>query len=139
MPQGLKQSQKLPESEGHAIPIVGRMQLKFGYPRRGLTGQFNTFRLGKSWAGKVEPGSQVDLVDSRSSKQLARATVTRIEQGTLTEMAQLHAGFAHNWKEHPADERAGLLVASMKKRYPPGRVLDTSIVTVIYMQEEPPE
>jgi len=114
------------------------MQLKFGYPRRGLSGQFNTFRLGARAAEKYAPGAQVELVDSRSEKLLVRATVTTIHVGTLTEMAQLHAHLAHNWRDHPTLEQPALLIASMKKRYPPNRVLDTSIVTVIYLNESTP-
>lgn len=113
-------------------------QLKFGYPRRGLEGQFATFRLGARAAEKYSKGTQVELVDSRSAKLLKRATVTEVHVGVLSEMAQQHAHMAHNWKDHPADERAALLTASMKRRYPPNRCTDHSMVSVIYMKEETP-
>lgn len=109
--------------------------IKFSYPRRGLNGQFNTFRLGKALAERVKPGDCVDLIDARTSKLLKRATVTAVHVGQLSDMAKLHAAQAHNWKEHPAEQRAELLVASLKKRYPPGRARDDSTVTVVYMQE----
>lgn len=111
-------------------------KLTFSYPRRGLDGHFATFRLGARIAETLRPGTLVDLVDSRTSKVLKRASVTHVYAGTLTEMAQRHSHMAHNWKDHPATERAGLLIASMMKRYPPGRVQDTSQVTVIYLQEQ---
>lgn len=111
------------------------MQIAFSYPRRGLEGQFNTFRLGASWATKVTPGSLVELVDARSKKVLKRATVKSVYVGVLIDMAQLHAHQAHNWKSYPEAERAQLLIASMKKRYPPGRVRDDSTVSVIYLEE----
>lgn len=113
------------------LPTIG-----FGYPRRGLSGEFNTFRLGLRFAERCPPGTRVELIDSRSKKLLGRATVTAVFTGTLTEMAQLHAHQAHNWKEHPEAERPALLVASMCRRYPPGRCTDTSMVSVIYMKEE---
>lgn len=34
------------------------------------------------------------------------------------------------------EERPGLLVASMMKRYPPGRCREDSTVSVIYMKEQ---
>lgn len=112
-------------------------KIAFGYPRRGLSGEFATFRLGRLAAEKYPPGARVELVDSRSKKTLKRATVTAVFTGVLTEMAARHAHQAHNWKEHPDAERPGLLIASMKKRYPPNRVLDTSICSVIYLKETP--
>ena len=111
------------------------MKIAFSYPRRGLEGTFNTFRLGASWADKLQPGTEVELVDSRSKKLLKRATVISVVTGQLEQMAGLHAHQAHNWKNHPADERPGLLTASMIKRYPPGRVRSDSVVSVIYMEE----
>lgn len=110
--------------------------IKFSYPRRGLTGDFNTFRLGRKLGQTLVPGEVVELVDSRTAKLLKRAIVTAVHTGQLDQMAQLHAGQAHNWKEHPEAERPALLVASMKRRYPPGRCVDTSIVSVIYMKEQ---
>jgi hypothetical protein len=110
-------------------------QIAFGYPRRGLDGLFNTFRLGKGLAS-LTPGEEVELVDSRSLKVLKRATVVSVHTGPLSQMAPLHARDAHNWKEHPFQERPALLVASLSKRYPPGRVQEHSPVTVIYMRTQ---
>ena len=110
-------------------------QISFGYPRRGLTGVFNTFRLGLSWIMKCPKGESVELVDSRSKKVLAKATVLRVFTGPLNELAPAHARWAHNWKDHPEDQRADLLIASMMKRYPPGRVSQTSVCSVIYLRE----
>jgi NADPH-dependent ferric siderophore reductase len=111
------------------------LQIAFGYPRRGLEGTFNTFRLGSSWEQKCQPNDVVDLVDARSKKVLKRATVLRVFVGTLTELAAVHARWAHNWKDYPPERQAALLVESMKKRYPPNRVTDSSIVSVIYLRE----
>lgn len=112
-------------------------QIAFGYPRRGLDGQFATFRLGANWATRVAPGEVVELVDSRSKKLLKLATVVSVHTGLITEMAQLHSHAAHNWKDHPAAERPALLIASMTRRYPPGRVKETSMVSVLYLKEKP--
>ena len=86
------------------------MTLAFSYPRRGLTGEFNTFRLGSRAAEKHPPGSVVELVDSRSKRPLLSATVTAVFTGTLTEMAARHAHMAHNWKDSPPEQRAELLI-----------------------------
>lgn len=110
--------------------------IAFGYPRRGLSGQFNTFRLGPRFAQRCPPGTEVELVDARTKRVLKRATVTAVFTGPLAEMASAHAHQAHNWKEYPESERQHLLVASLKKRYPPGRARDDSVVSVIYMQEQ---
>ena len=110
--------------------------IRFSYPRRGLTGLFTTFRLGAKLSQTLAPGDQVDLVDARTEKLLGRAAVLAVYAGELQAMALSHAHLAHNWKEHPQAERSALLVASMKRRYPPGRVLDHSLVTVIYLQEQ---
>jgi hypothetical protein len=109
--------------------------IAFSYPRRGLTGEFNTFRLGRAALEKYPPGTVVDLIDSRSKKVLKSAAVVSVCVGTLTEMATLHSAQAHNWKDHPQAERAGLLVASMIRRYPPGRAHENSICSVIYLKE----
>jgi hypothetical protein len=114
------------------------LQIAFGYPRRGLEGLFNTFRLGVVAASKYPPGAVVDLVDSRSGKLLGRATVLNAHTGVLRDMADAHASNAHNWKGVAFTfdfERADALIASMKKRYPPGRVKDNSVTTVIYLQK----
>lgn len=110
-------------------------QISFSYPRRGLTGNFNTFRLGLSWVEKCPKGSVVELIDARSKRVLLHATVLRVFTGPLNLLAPVHARWAHNWKDHPKDQRSALLIASMMKRYPPGRVSETSICSVIYLRE----
>lgn len=114
------------------------LQISFSHPRRGLTGEFATFRLGRAAAEKYLPGSLVELVDSRSKKLLVRASVVSVHVGTLTEVAALYGHQAHNWKEHPASERAALLVASILKRfkhYGPTRCSETAICSVILLKE----
>lgn len=111
------------------------VQIAFSYPRRGLEGVFNTFRLGGAWVDKCKPNEVVDLIDARSKRVLKRATVLRVFVGTLTELASTHARWAHNWKDSPPESQAALLVESMKKRYPPNRVRDDSVVSVIYLKE----
>lgn len=113
-------------------------KIAFSYPRRGLFGEFATFRLGARAAEKYAPGTEVELIDSRSKKTLKLATVTAVYVGALTEMAARHAHQAHNWKDAPDGERAGLLIASMLKRYKrfgPERCNETSICSVIHLKE----
>lgn len=109
--------------------------IKFSYPRRGLEGQFNTFRLGAALSKTLKPGAEVDLVDARTAKLLKRATVTAVYVGQLESMAQQHAHLSHNWKNHPEDSRATTLMESFVRRYPPGRARYDSIVTVVYLKE----
>jgi hypothetical protein len=109
-------------------------QITFSYPRRGLDGHFNTFRLGVKWSSLIR-GSVVDLVDARTKRLIKQASVLGVFTGTLESLAPVHAKWAHNWREHPEDQRAELLIASMKRRYPPGRVRDDSPCSVIYLRE----
>lgn len=115
------------------------MQIKFSYPRRGLEGLFNTIRLGSKWLQQCPPGTEVELVDARTGKLLKRARVLGVITGALNALAPAHARWAHNWKDSPEAERSDLLIASMKRRYPPGRVTDTSVCSVIYLKEIPNE
>lgn len=109
--------------------------IAFGYPRRGLTGEFATFRLGARAAEKHPPGTVVELVDSRTKRPLKRATVVSVHVGALTDLAVVHAHQAHNWKEHPEGDRANLLIFSMMRRYPPGRCTHDSVCSVLYLKE----
>lgn len=112
-----------------------RKQMKFGYPRRNLKGEFVTFRLGHKAAKDYLIGELVDLIDSATGRVLLRAQVIGKDGGTLQQMATKWAHMAHNWLDHPQEQRASLLVASMKKRYFPGRCTDESHTTVIRIRE----
>lgn len=114
---------------------MNSLTLVFGYPRRGLSGEFATFRLGAKASQTFTVGASVDLLASKTKKLIITAQVTAVYFGTLRQMAALHGVAAHNWKDHPADQRSALLIASMKKRYFPGRVQDTSICSAIYLKE----
>ncbi|WP_156507113.1 hypothetical protein [Comamonas thiooxydans] len=110
-------------------------QMKFGYPRRNLKGEFVTFRLGQKAGRDYLVGDFVDLIDSRTGKVLLHAKVVATDCGELQDMASKWAHMAHNWLDHPAMQRAQLLVTSMKKRYFPGRCQDNSHTTVIHLIE----
>lgn len=112
--------------------------IAFSYPRRGLNGTFNTFRLGNSWATKLTRSEVVDLIDAKTKRVLLRATVIGVFTGPMRELATRHARWAHNWTEHPADQRADLLVASMLRRFAhwgPARCSETAICSTIYLRE----
>ena len=111
-------------------------QIKFGYPRRNLKGEFVTFRLGHKAGRDYQSGDSVELVDSRSGKVLVIAEVVDVDGGTLQDMAGKHGHLAHNWLEHPEEQRASLLMESMKRRYFPGRCEDSSHTTVIRLREK---
>lgn len=112
--------------------------IAFSHPRRGLNGTFATFRLGARWADKLTQGETVDLVDARTKRPLLRAEVLSVHTGALALMAATHAKAAHNWQEHPEDERADLLLASMRRRFKhwgPSRTSDTAPCSVIFLRE----
>ena len=114
---------------------MNSLTLVFGYPRRGLSGEFATFRLGVKASQTFFVGSCVDLLAAKTKKLIIKAQVTAVYFGPLQEMADLHSAAAHNWKDHPANQRSALLIASMKKRYFPGQIRETSICSVIYLKE----
>lgn len=84
----------------------------------------------------MPPGTLVELVDSRSGKRLLMAEVDTIIVGRLKLCAENYSYCAHNWRDYPGDDRSDQLIASLKKRYPPNRVRDDSVVSVIYMTEK---
>jgi hypothetical protein len=112
--------------------------IAFSHPRRGLEGTFATFRLGAKWAEKLTPGETVELVDARSKRPLKRATVVVVKTGGLAAMATHFGQWAHNWQDHPVDERPDLLLASIRRRFKhwgPNRTADTAPCSVIFLQE----
>lgn len=114
--------------------------IAFSHPRRGLKGTFATFRLGARWAEKLTPGETVELIDARSKRPLLQAAVVRVHTGGLAQMATAHAQHAHNWQDHPEDERPDLLLASMRRRFKhwgPTRTADDAPCSVIFLKEIP--
>lgn len=109
--------------------------LAFSYPRRNLCGEFATFRIGAKAAKTYQVGDVVECVDSASKRVLVRCKVVGVYQGALSSVAGLFAHLAHNWKDYPEHERSALLIASMKKRYPPGVVQDNKTCSVIHLLE----
>lgn len=109
--------------------------LAFSYPRRNLCGEFATFRIGAKASKTYQVGDVVECVDSVSKRVLVRCKVIGVYQGALSSVALLFAHLAHNWKGYPEDQRSALLIASIKKRYPPGVVQDNKTCSVIHLQE----
>jgi hypothetical protein len=116
--------------------------IAFSYPRRGLQGVFATFRLGHRWAETLTAEQEVELIDARTKRPLLRAKVLGVKTGELLTLAQMYSKWAHNWREHPEDERSTLLLASMRSRFKhwgPHRTADSAPCSVIFLKELPCE
>jgi len=110
--------------------------IEFAPPAEGLDGAlpFNTFRIGRVWAGRIKQGDEVFLMWSKKMQVFGRATVGAIFTGKLRELAEVHAAFNHNQIDHPdvagAPDR---LIANMQKRYGPHIAHDNKLTTCIYL------
>ncbi|MEZ2310846.1 hypothetical protein AB6809_29800 [Paraburkholderia sp. RCC_158] len=111
--------------------------IEFAPPAEGLDGvlPFNTFRIGKVWAGRLKEGDEVLLMWSKKMQVFGRATVGAIHTGKLRELAEQHAAFNHNQSGHPdVDGAPDRLIANMQKRYGPHIAHDNKLTTVIYLR-----
>ncbi|NTX17999.1 hypothetical protein [Burkholderia cepacia] len=111
--------------------------IEFAPPAEGLDGvlPFNTFRIGKVWAARVNDGDTVYLMDKKKMLIFGRATVGAVFTGGLHELAETHAVFNHNQIDNPDVENApARLIANMQKRYGPHIAHNNKLTTVIYLR-----
>lgn len=108
--------------------------IDFAPPMTGLEGSFNTVRLGGTWAKRLSGGERVLLVDKPHSLVIGIAVVEQVVVGKLNEIAPMHAAHNHNQKSLGSEGATERLIAGMKKRYGPHKVLDHSRVTFIYLR-----
>lgn len=70
--------------------------LKFKPPLRGFDQiRFNTFRCGKAWSRRLQKGSLIAIVNSKTDEIFCHAYVTEIYFGEKHQMADLHGKFNH--------------------------------------------
>jgi hypothetical protein len=111
--------------------------IDFAPPAEGLDGvsTFNTFRIGRVWAGRLKPGDEVFLMWAKQMQVFGRAVVGEVLTGKLRELATQHARFNHNQTGNPDTAGAAdRLIENMTRRYGPHIVHDNKLTTVVYMK-----
>lgn len=108
--------------------------IEFAPPMLGLEGNFNTFRLGGTWAKRLTTGDKVLLMNKPQAAIFATAVVERVLVGKLCDLAPEHAAMNHNQKGIDVAEAPERLISAMKKRYGPHRCSDNSRCSVIYLR-----
>lgn len=107
----------------------------FSPPMQGIGGSFNTFRLGGAWSRRLQPGEVVGLLDKKQMCLIGYAKVTGVQTGKLNQMSAQHGCRNHNQKHLPEEGAGERVVAAMMKRYGPHKCKETSLVTVIELEE----
>lgn len=108
--------------------------LPFAPPMSGFEGEFNTFRMSRGWAQRLNRGDKVLLFDAKQSIVFGEAKVLRVITGRLGELAVEHAAMNHNRKGEPVEGAPERLIASMQRRYGPRIAEPGRWATVIYVR-----
>ena len=103
-------------------------------PIEGIEREFNTFRLGGTWAKKLAVGDNVLIMDEKGKFVFGAATVTRIETGKLAEMCVEHAHWNHRELANPVTGAGERLLAYLRKLFGPVICTDNKLTTVIYLK-----
>lgn len=103
---------------------------------KGMSGIWNTFRLGKGWFGRVKPGNRIALGNTDKKEIVSIATVTAVAQGSLKEMLEWHAAENHAVMaaQSTKSPHEYLYDDILKRFYGPTIADLTRPATVIYMQ-----
>lgn len=103
-------------------------------PVEGVDKEFNTFRLGGTFAKRLKEGDEVFLMDEKNKIVFGRAQVLRVESGKLGELCLLHA--AKNHRELLNDETTApeRLFQYLQRVYGPHIATATKKSCVIYMR-----
>lgn len=109
-------------------------------PLEGLSGEFNTIRIGVTWARKLKAGDTVFLMDNKERVIFGTAQVTAIHQGTLEEICALHGKNNHTQLAASVEvgtlDVAAAMMGVMKKIYGPHIALPNKKTTAIYLQRK---
>ena len=108
--------------------------IEFSPPMVGITGTFNTVRLGLKLSRCLNVGDKVVLIDKRRAETMGAAFVESVHVGRLGDMAQLHAAENHNQRGLDREDAPKRLVANMVKRYGPHICNENKYVTVVYLR-----
>lgn len=110
----------------HYLPI-----LSFRKPLLGLEAEFNTFRLGKAWAGRVQIGRQVTLMNVEDNTIIGQATVQKVAVDKIPNALKDHAAFNHMTLGEKEPEKK--LREIVRGIYGKHLVTDDRLVSVIYL------
>lgn len=75
--------------------------IDFAPPLEGMSGEFNTIRLGLTWPKRIKEGDKVFLMDNKERRIFGAAIVTGIHTGTLEEICKHHAQHNHTAIANP--------------------------------------
>lgn len=101
-------------------------------PVVGTEEEFNTFRLGTTYAKTLSPGDEVLLLNEKAKIVFGRARVERIETGCLGEMCLLHAHKNHTELGNDPNTAPERLHDTLRRIYGPHIATLTKKTTVIY-------
>lgn len=103
-------------------------------PVIGTEGEFNTFRLGLTYARTLSPGDEVLLLNEKAKIVFGRARVERIETGCLGEMCLLYAHRNHTELSGDPNTAPQHLHKTLCRIYGPHIATPTKKTTVIFMR-----
>lgn len=109
--------------------------MTFAPPHHGFHGEFNTLRLGKTWATRLKLGDVIGITDSKTGEIFCWAEVTATHADRLPALLRDHAH--RNHKEQGTDDPAGAAErrrVSLSKLYGPRFVTDNRWATAIYLR-----
>lgn len=114
---------------------MATFSLTFAPPHQGFEGEFNTLRMGKLWATRLQKGDMVAITDSKTGEVVKWAEVTEVHIDRLPNILRDHAH--RNHKETTLNDPAGAAQRrreSMMKLYGPRTVVDSRWASAIYLR-----
>ncbi len=103
-------------------------------PLEGFGCEFNTFRLSRTWAKRLNVGDEVQLLCNKERRIFAKAKVTEVCLGRLQAMLLLHAKYNHTQIGKPKREAPEALMGVMQKIYGPHIATPEKWASVIYLK-----
>jgi hypothetical protein len=100
----------------------------------GLDGEFNTIRLGMTYAKKLNAGDLVFLLDEKERKVFGTAEVVSVETDKLGEICLNHAAKNHTELASTDGHEAERLFKLLQKIYGPHIATPEKKATVIYLR-----
>jgi hypothetical protein len=112
--------------------------LRFGVGIDGLTGEFNTMRVGSAWLHRLIAGQRVGLL-GKAGNCLGYALVTHVEAGPKQDMLTRYAAENHVFKGRyyakiPMAERAASLNRTLRNMYGSMIYTNATVLTVIRLR-----
>lgn len=111
-----------------------RYVVGFVPPMVGLESEFNTVRLGLTYAKRLKAGDTVFLLDEKERKVFGTAEVVSVETGKLGEICLNHAAKNHTELLSTDGHEAERLFKLLQKIYGPHAAVPEKKATVIYLK-----